>query len=219
MVRVTRSRPKDSSCHDNRQWCAAHGWRAEAPRQALRRRSQIGDCCFINQLPGGRRGENLACLDGSPGIFHRFADSRFWIVGDGSSRVGFDKRQHGGWVFDLCSRLRPLPNLAGHLDASGPRRETQSQAHTKWEAIMQRARGWEECREAVGRGQLRLHAAADQPCQLLPSLQIVVLQQGSDRPPQRAQPPITRCPRACCCGRPTISGAVQPPRLHEIASS
>src|SRR5690606_37881395 len=64
-------RPKDSSCHDNWQWCAAREWRAEAPRQA-----QIG-IVVLSVSCRERRGENL---DVSPGIFTALTDTWFWIT-------------------------------------------------------------------------------------------------------------------------------------------
>jgi hypothetical protein len=47
-----RSRPKDSSCHDNWQWCAAREWGAEAPRQALRRKITDWGLLFYQSAAG-----------------------------------------------------------------------------------------------------------------------------------------------------------------------
>jgi hypothetical protein len=81
MVRVTRSMPKDNSCHDNWQWCAAREWRAEAPRQALRRKiTDRGLLIYQSAAAGGRRrGENLVV---SPGIFTALTDTWFRIASD-----------------------------------------------------------------------------------------------------------------------------------------
>jgi hypothetical protein len=74
-------------------------------------------------------------------------------------------------------------------------------------------------------GQLRLRAAPDQPCRL-PSLQIVVLQQGSDRPPPTCPATYHILP-ARVLPREThdllapggLGRSVQPPCLVEIARS
>ena len=59
-------------------------------------------------------------------------------------------------------------------------------------------RGWEKRRAALDDGQLRVRIARDQPC-WRPSLQILVLQQGCDRPPPatyQALPARLRCRRS-----------------------
>jgi hypothetical protein len=90
---------------------------------------------------------------------------------------------------------------------------------------MQWARGWEEGREAVDRGQLRLQAGADLQAGK-PAWLIVVLQQGFDRPPPTCPATYHTLP-ARVLPREThdllapsgLGLFVQPPCLDEIARS